>query len=56
MKSSGAWQMCYPKSDLTLGAHTWGLSAWVGRLQPWDTASQYLRWARRVTWPPSGLL
>jgi len=34
--------VCYPKSDEMLGAHTWGLSAWVGRLPPWDTESQNL--------------
>ena len=40
MKSSGAWQVCYPKVDKTLGAHIWGLSAWVGRQRPWDTESK----------------
>jgi hypothetical protein len=42
IKSSGAWQMCYPKVDKTLGAHTWGLSAWDGRLRPWDAQSSSL--------------
>jgi len=28
--------MCYPRFDTTLGAHIWGLSAWVGRSWLWD--------------------
>ncbi len=34
--------MCYPLLDKTLGAHAWGLSAWVDRQRPWDIQSKPL--------------
>ena len=60
MKSSGAstplrygmvspwgmvWQVCYPKVDETLGAHIWGLSAWVDR-RLWETFQVNPTWLR----------
>jgi len=39
--------MCYPKVDKTLGAHTWGLSAWVWPAAALGCSKQQLEQARR---------